>query len=66
MPAAIPNRRATQLRIDETIFEKSKIIAAEEKRTLNSQFEYFIKLGVEAYEAQHGPVILPDETPDRT
>ena len=54
MPKAIPNRIATQLRLDETTYNKTKIIAQREDRTLNSQFENFIKKCVEQYEAEKG------------
>ena len=56
MPAAKPNRIATQLRIDEILQAKAKIIARKEERPLNSQFEYWIKKGVEQYEKEHGTI----------
>jgi len=56
MPAAKPNRIATQLRIDEILHAKAKIIARKEERPLNSQFEYWIKKGVEQYEKEHGTI----------
>ena len=52
---------ATQMRYDEILYEKTKIIAEKEFRSVNAQIEYFIKLGVEAYEKQHGSITLPDE-----
>lgn len=52
---------ATQMRYDEALYEKTKIIAENEFRSVNAQIEYFIKLGVEAYEKQHGPITLSDE-----
>ena len=61
MPAAIPNRIATQIRINETVYQKTKQIAQRENRNTNSQIEYFIKLGVESYEREHGSIILPAE-----
>jgi len=54
MPKAIPNRVITQLRLDETAHNKARIIARKEDRTLNSQFEYFIKKGIEYYERDYG------------
>ena len=56
MPKAIPNRVTTQLRIDETLHHKAKIIADREERTLNSQYEYSIKKMVEAYERENGSI----------
>ena len=54
MPAPIPNRKNTQLRLNETLYEKVRIIAEKETRNINAQMEHFIKLGVEAYEQEHG------------
>lgn len=45
MPAAIPNRRSTQLRINEVIYAKAKAISERESRNLNSQLEYFTSSG---------------------
>ncbi len=58
MPAPIPNRIATQIRINETIYKKTKYIATQESRNTNAQIEYFVKLGVEAYEKEHGSISL--------
>ncbi|MBO5069910.1 MAG: hypothetical protein J6C37_06065 [Roseburia sp.] len=60
MPAAIPDRISTQIRINETIYKKTKYIATQESRNTNSQIEYFIKLGVEAYEKEHGTISLSE------
>lgn len=54
MPAPIPDRKTTQLRINETLYKKTKIIAVLENRNTNSQIEYFVRKGVEAYEKEHG------------
>ena len=56
MPAPIPNRKNTQLRINETLYEKIKVIADRETRNINAQMEHFIKIGVENYEKEHGSV----------
>ncbi len=58
---AYSDKVATQMRYDSVLYEKTKIIAAEELRTINAQIEYFMKKGVEAYEAEHGTIVLPDE-----
>lgn len=50
---------STQMRYDEILYEKTKIIAEREFRSINAQMEYFMKLGVEAYEKEHGPISLP-------
>lgn len=60
MPAAIPGRISTQARLDEAAWEKLKIIAKLENRNANSQLEYFMKKGIEAYEAEHGEIHLTE------
>lgn len=52
---------ASQMRFDESLYEKTKIIANNEFRSINAQIEYFIKLGIDAYEKEHGVIILSDE-----
>jgi len=49
------------MRYDETLYKKTKIIAENEMRTTNAQLEYFMKLGVEAYEKEHGVILLPED-----
>lgn len=61
MPKAIPNRRSTQIRVNETILDKTKIIAELENRNMNSQIEFFLKKGVEQYEKEHGVIDLNEE-----
>lgn len=51
---------STQMRYDEMLYEKSKIIAEREFRSINAQIEYFIKKGIEAYEKENGVISLPD------
>lgn len=58
MSAPIPNRKTTQLRINETLYKKTKIIAVLESRNTNSQIEYFVRKGVENYEKEHGSISL--------
>lgn len=55
------NKIATQMRYDETLYKKTKIIAENEMRTTNAQLEYFMKLGVESYEKEHGVILLPED-----
>ena len=61
MPKAIPDRVATQLRIDESTHKKAIVVARREERTLNSQYEFFIKRGIEQYEKEHGTIIFREE-----
>lgn len=46
----------TQMRYELELYEKTKIIAEAELRSLNAQIEYFMKKGIEAYEKEHGPI----------
>lgn len=57
---AIKGKVSTQMRYDETLYKKTKVIAENEMRTTNAQLEYFMKLGVEAYEKEHGVIVLPE------
>lgn len=56
MPAAIPGRISTQIRIDETVWKKIKAIAKAENRNANAQLSYFAQQAVTAYEKEHGEV----------
>ncbi|MBQ9930850.1 MAG: hypothetical protein IJO79_00685 [Firmicutes bacterium] len=52
---------ASQMRFDETLYEKTKIIAESELRSINAQIEYFMKKGIESYESENGVILLPKE-----
>lgn len=60
MPATIPGRISTQVRIDETVWKKVKAIAQQESRNANSQLNYFLQQSVAAYEQQHGEVKITE------
>ena len=40
----------TQIRISESLYERLKVIAEKELRSINAQIEYFIAKGVENFE----------------
>ena len=48
----------TQMRYEYELYEKTRIIAEAELRSINAQIEYFMKKGIEAYEKEHGPIVL--------
>ena len=52
---------STQVRYDENLYEKVKIIAENELQSINAQIEYFIKKGVESYEVEYGVISLPNK-----
>ena len=59
MPRKSPDKAVSQFRIDITVFEKLKIIAAREQRSMNNQLEVMVTKGVQEYEREHGEIILP-------
>lgn len=54
------NKLATQLRLDEETYLKAKCIADREFRSLNSQLEFFIYLGIKQYEEDHGEIKIEE------
>ena len=60
MPIA-SDRIALQLRISKALHAKLKVVADKETRPINSQIEYYIKLGIERYERENGPIESPCE-----
>ncbi len=50
---------SVQYRMDEQTHAKLKVISAAEKRSLNSQIDYFVLKGIEAFEKDHGRI--PEE-----
>ena len=51
---------STNFRIDENAYKKTKVIAKKEKRSINSQLEYFVIKEVEKYEKENGKIIVED------
>ena len=50
------SRISSQMRFNETLYEKTKYIAEKELRSINAQIEYFMKQGVEKYEQEYGAI----------
>lgn len=65
MPAHIPNRVSTQVRLDETVWNKIKVIAQKENRNANAQLNHFAQQAVEAYEKQYGAVEVTNRSEKR-
>ena len=55
-----PGKSVTQLRLDELLFEKLKVLARQEMRSFNAQIEYFLMTSVKEYEAKHGKLQSPE------
>ena len=51
---------STNFRIDESIYKKIKVIAKNEKRSINSQLEYFVAKGVLEYENANCVIAVED------
>ena len=43
----------SQIRLNETVYDKLKYIANRELRSMNNQFEYFVVQGIERYEKEN-------------
>ena len=52
------NKVALQVRLDEKVHPKLRIVAEEEVRSLNSQIEYFVIKGIQKYEQENGLIEL--------
>ena len=51
---------ASQIRLDEELFNKIKYIAHHELRTMNAQMEYYLRAGVEKFEDKQDMYIDAD------
>lgn len=51
----------TGLRLNETTYEKIKVVAAREQRSLNNFIEFVIQRYMEEYESKHGEILIPRE-----
>lgn len=47
------------LRVERTIFEKFKVVARENGRSVNKELEMMIKMAITQYESQHGVIEIP-------
>lgn len=50
-----------QYRMEEETHAKLKAIANAEKRSINSQIDYFVLRGIEAFEKEHGKLLQKTE-----
>lgn len=55
------NKIQTGLRLKEAVYEKAKVLAAREQRTFNNLIEYAVQRYIDDYEAQNGPIQIPEE-----
>ena len=54
------SKMSTNFRIDEDAYQKTKVIAKNEKRSINSQLEYFVIKGIKEYENINGEIIIDE------
>ena len=54
------NKIQTGLRLHETEYEKLKILAERERRSLNNLVEYAVQKYLDDYERTNGPIDLSD------
>lgn len=48
------------LRVDKTIMDKFKILAAENSRSVNKEIESLMKQAILNYEEKHGTIVISD------
>jgi len=47
-------KTATQIRLEDEVYNKLKLVAEKEIRSINAQMEYFIVKGIEEFERNNG------------
>ena len=55
------DKRQFTMRMQPENFEKIKVIAAKNKRSMAMQLEFLIEDCIASYEDEHGPIKLPEE-----
>lgn len=59
MPSA---KRIFTLRLFDDDYEKMKVIAANDNRSMANYIELMVKERISAYEAEHGPIEVPEDS----
>ena len=55
------DKRPFTMRMQPDNFEKIRIIAATNKRSIAMQIEFLIEECIAAYEKEHGAIVLPED-----
>ncbi len=55
----MPQANPYPLRVDKTIMEKFKFLAANNGRSVNKEIESLMKKAIQAYEQENGPISVP-------
>lgn len=53
-------KRAFTMRMQHENFDKIKFVAEQNKRSIAMQIEFLIEDCISKYEAEHGPITVPD------
>ncbi|MCX4254790.1 MAG: Arc family DNA-binding protein [Bacilli bacterium] len=57
----VKNTVASNLRVEEIAWEKLKIIAKENKRSINKEIEFLIEQAIKDYETKNGTINIFEE-----
>ena len=55
------NKIQTGLCLNETAYDKLRILSSREARSLNNLIEYVLQKYLDEYEAENGAIVVPDE-----
>ena len=55
------NKIQTGLRLSESAYNKLRVVAAQEARSLNNLIEYVLQKFLDEYEAENGSITIPSE-----
>ena len=55
------NKIQTGLRLNETIYDKLKVLSDRENRSLNNLIEHILQLHLDDYERTNGAIVLPEQ-----
>lgn len=51
----------TGLRLNETMYEKARILASKEHRSLNNLIEHILQKYIDDYESKNGEILIEEE-----
>lgn len=57
----MPQANPYPLRVDKSLMEKFRVVAADHSRSVNKEIEAMIKQAVQAYEKENGPIEIQAE-----
>lgn len=60
------DKRQFTLRLREKTYEKIRYLAYAERRSIAMEIEHAVLDYIAHYEADRGPIVIPDETPEES